>query len=65
MGASSIIINPIYILYSGYVLGPNPLFLGLHLKGVKQLGTGASICKGFPYHGNVFPYEKKMTPGAW
>ena len=53
MGASSIIINPIYILYilySGYVLGPNPLFLGLHLKGVKQIGTGALIPKGFPYH---------------
>ena len=34
MGASSIIINPIYILYSGYVLGPNPLFLGsLHPQG--------------------------------
>lgn len=55
MGAS-LIINPIHILYSGYCLAPNPLFLGLQ-QGSQTARDPPS--QGVLYH--HFPYEKYDT----
>lgn len=62
MGAS-LIINPIHILYSGYVLGPNPLFLGLQ-QGSQTARDRSLHPQGFSGSHHFFPYEKKNDTGA-
>ena len=53
-----LIINPIYTLYRGYLLGPNPLLKGSD-RGVKQLG--ALHPKGPP----PFSYDQPLSAGQF